>query len=173
MRRPPGVVLYADLKRKVLQDLSGMPSGATLFLLQSGKKAPTHEHLRQLDAKALPVLAHKLGEITEAAHLTLGAHEAAKHEERDRTLTLGDLLTRYAQALDSEGLLSPAARDDLALIRKIPGVLGAKGCGALVADVYAVLLFHSDRTRFLRGVRALELGRIFDFRDYKWLEEEK
>lgn len=170
VRRPPGVVLYVDLRRKLLQDLGGIPTEASLFLVHSGRKVPTHEHLEKFDLKQLQNL-KELNEITEAAHLILSAHEFVKHDDRDRTLRLGDLLSRYGSSLADVGLVAPSAKRDLAAIQGIPGVLGAKGCGALGADAYAVLLFSSDRARFLRGLEDLGLNRIFDFREHRWLEK--
>jgi hypothetical protein len=100
-----------------------------------GRKVLTHEHLAQLAGsgagqdQSLPLgLVRTLRPILDRA---LGLQSAA---------TLGRAMKDYALALSSAGLELPAARADREALCAVPGVIGAKGTGALLADGLVVLL---------------------------------
>ena len=167
-RRPPGMILYADLDLKTMKDLAGIPSDLDIFLVRSGEKVATHSHLESLADQAKKIRSSLLATIHEAEMLLTG-HKEGRYDNRARGVALGDLFTRYGSLLEEAGLVTERARENISALRKITGVLGAKGCGALGADIYVAALFHSDKARFLKAVKELKLGPVYSFRDSQWL----
>jgi hypothetical protein len=151
-RRPPGMILYADLDSKIMKDLAGIPSDLDIFLVRSGEKVATHTHLDSLADEAKKIRPELLAIIHEAEMLLTG-HKEGRYDNRSRGVSLGDLFTRYGSLLEGAGLVTEKAKENISALRKITGVLGAKGCGAMGADIYVAALFHSDKARFLKGVK--------------------
>jgi hypothetical protein len=100
----------------------------------AGRKTATHEHLERMAGRGFPSaqdepLMTQLGSIV-----------------RDVTGHPGDLARmglafgRYADALHEAGLEIEATFEDRRALARIPGVLGAKGAGALQSDALLVLL---------------------------------
>jgi mevalonate kinase len=99
----------------------------SLLLVHTNKKLATHEHLKCL--RALP----RLNELTASAEQTLLALEN----------NLADLFIQsiadYGQALKNQKLVAPHTLEILNVLKKRPDVLACKGCGAMGADVLAII----------------------------------
>lgn len=99
---------------------------------QPGRKVPTHEHLADLsDSATFASLLKKLEPRVKSGIAAATSGDVAK---------FGAELSAYADTLASCGLEIRATREDREAISDLPGVLGAKGTGALQADALVVLM---------------------------------
>ncbi len=104
-------------------DLSGISVFSAAH--QPGRKIVTHEHLESAAFK-------KENDLRDVIQSSLEALERESPKEFAQTLT------RYAQILSAMGLEHEAARADREAFLSLPGVLGAKGCGAMLADALVI-----------------------------------
>ncbi|MGE0616890.1 MAG: hypothetical protein AB7P04_14760 [Bacteriovoracia bacterium] len=94
-----------------------------------GRKVPTHEHLQALGRLGFPK--HSGDLIDRLTAVAVGGQRAL--EETDLP-ALGRAMDDYANALSEAGLELAEAAEDRRALRALPGVLGVKGGGALLAD---------------------------------------
>ena len=133
-----GGVVYFDPRQKRCQDLYAFLNNPAFLVFsatsQAGRKVATHDHLAQLQSADFD----RLGSIVEKAY------EAILEQN---TAELGSLLTQYAEVLHEQGLEIPAAYEDRIALQKIPGVLGVKGTGALLADGMIILVKDTETAK--------------------------
>lgn len=117
--------LYSiDQKNRIIQKTPIL--GAAYSLFHTGIKLPTHEHLR--------------GELP--------ALDSVKKQLVRLLISVGDLgkfcseLNKLGDCLDQLGLLAPHSKAAVAEVRALPGVMAAKGCGAMGSDV--ILVLHEE-----------------------------
>lgn len=96
-------------------------------LIRTGEKVATHEHLREspkFEEKPLePIVMQTL-----------------KHLQNQEGQKFSDTVTQYGRALADQGLVHENTVTLLNSLLERPGVMGAKGCGALGADVILALV---------------------------------
>lgn len=100
------------------------------YLLHTGVKLATHEHLR-----ASPVF-----EVTKMQQALALIQRAFVEESPERESLFAQGLREYAAALENENLVAPHSLELLRALGEIPGVRAAKGCGAMGSDVIFVLV---------------------------------
>lgn len=110
-----------------------------------GRKVATHQHLASLPA------------AMDCSALTACVLEAEESLAEGDVGAVGGALTRYARLLSGLGLELPAAAEDRAVLSRVRGVLGYKGCGALLADA-AVALVVDERAAEKLIAAATERG---------------
>jgi mevalonate kinase len=116
------------------------PFQETVFcLLKSTEKVTTHQHLATLSLDTLP-----LSQLETIARAGIQALQAA--DER----LFCQSINAYGQALIEHELATAKAAQQLAKIREQTGVKAAKGCGALAADVFFVMVGKAHVTDFMR-----------------------
>lgn len=114
-------------------------------LVPTGKKLPTHEHLKTL------------------ADFDASGIEAALEKVRS-ALTSGDSkefvagIAANAKALAALGFFAPYTQDFCKELSQKPGVLAVKGCGALGADVVMVVFDKNYRDQFNSYVTSKDLS---------------
>lgn len=96
------------------------------YLLHTGNKVATHEHLKNLPAFDASGLLMSFAKIRESLQ-----------EKNSSGFVLG--ITAYASVLKELNFTCPETLSLLGEILNVPNVLTAKGCGALGADVVLVL----------------------------------
>lgn len=101
------------------------------LVVPTGKKLATHEHLPQLERGGLGELASASREVC-AAYL---------REDRS-AFVLG--IQNFAKLLETQKRVASHTKEILASLAKEPGVLAAKGCGALGADAFVVFVEKSE-----------------------------
>ncbi len=116
---------YLHAESRTLEHLA-LPRAARFFLLHTGKKLPTHEHLK----KAIHLDWKILRGITEDSFAALQKKDLAGFAEG---------LHAYSKELESAGYLAPHSLRACEALRKITGVFAAKGCGAMGSDVVLAL----------------------------------
>ena len=131
------------LERFVILSAAGVP----------GRKVTTHAHLASFEGGTQ--FHRDLEQIVADAEMALHAGDV---------IALGASLTRYAEVLGELGLEAPAAREERERFTRLPGVLGYKGCGALLSDA-AVALVSDDvaasgliQAASARGLRLVTQG---------------
>ena len=121
-------------------------------LLHTGHKINTHQHLQEISMDIIP--AQDLEPLVFAAYAALNTANCVDFIAA---------LSEYAELQKNLGLLAMTTQDLLPNILKKKGVLFAKGCGALGADVILVLLERAHSLSFAasmqrQGLRAVALG---------------
>lgn len=114
-------------------------------LVPTGKKLATHEHLKSLQEFDTAGLESAL-EVVRAA-LTSG---------NSAEFVVG--VQANAKALADLGFVAPHTQELCAEMLKKPGVLAAKGCGALGADVMLVVYEKSQQDQFKNYVSSKDLS---------------
>lgn len=166
----PGSLLYLDFNDKLAQEINGYPVDIRFYVFPTGIKVPTHEHLEKLQ-KLPENFVEELNTITNKAQVLLTRFDRNPIESIERSVEVGELLDRYHILLAGENLLDRNAMDFRDRIRGITGVLGAKGCGALGADIVVAAVRSEERSRFLYEIESMSLHGCFDFRAQEWLKE--
>ncbi len=121
---------------------------------QSGRKVATHEHLPKL--KSLM----ESGELRRALQAPID-HAWLALDRKDRN-AFGASLSAFAIALQKLGLEFSLTRRELDALQRIPGVLGAKGTGAMQADALVCLVERERGTEILE--HCLEWAQQHDLR---------
>lgn len=106
------------------------------LIVPTGKKIPTHTHLESLTEDGLENL----------KTLANDACAAVRGKNRDGLI---ECLRKYAEELDAQNKVAEHTRSILKKWSAVPGVLAAKGCGALGSDSF-VLLVEKEKSLELR-----------------------
>lgn len=168
----PGSLVFLDFKDKMAQEINGYPVDLQFYFFPTGIKVRTHEHLANL--QGLPeTFVEELNAITLKAQNMLTRFDRNPIESIERSVEIGELLDRYHILLAGENLLDRTAMDFRDRVRSLTGVVGAKGCGALGADIVLVAVRTEERSRFIYEVNNLDLHGCFDFRAQSWVKEPK
>lgn len=143
-----GVVEYEPLEERIAQRYGDADWSRLLVFSaagQPGRKVATHDHLSALGG----LDGAWVGEL---AAITRGALA-------DLADRLGPAMRATAEVLAEVGLECEAARGDREAISRLPGVAGAKGAGAMLADIVIVWMRESAGRGSLERKAVLELAR--------------
>jgi hypothetical protein len=114
-------------------------------LIPTGRKLPTHEHLKTLQDFEMAGIEAALAKIR--ASLTSGHSQEFVAGIRDNAKALADL-----------GFVAPYTQELCQEFLQKPGVLAAKGCGALGADVVMVVFDKNHREQFKNHVTSKDVS---------------
>ena len=116
---------------------------------QKGRKVPTHEHLRRLAQLGHFGQFGQFGLMSSSTSSSTGNDFLASLQRilihgttgisNHNPLQLGESMDQYSEVLQKAGLEIPETQADRLELRKLPGVLGVKGAGALQSDAILVL----------------------------------
>jgi mevalonate kinase len=139
-----GGLIEVDISSGRLQQHSWpFPQWQVLFFT-TGRKLATHEHLSQLKAPSLESLRAIYG----------SAMEAFKEGTADSFLAS---FRAYQHALEAQGWQAEETGRWLKAINTFNGVMAAKGCGAMGADVVAVIVEKSKAVDLIKQIETLDL----------------
>jgi mevalonate kinase len=132
---------------------------------QPGRKVLTHDHLKELGSFWYQEKKEHLFHFLEAP--LLDGMQALREK---RWVRLGQCLDQYAEVLHAHHLESSSAYEDRKVLRALPGVLGVKGVGALLADAVLVLLDPSEQAKaeVLRVAQCRGLELLLDGFEREW-----
>jgi len=130
-------LLFIDFSKKEITPLPYFSDDIKLYILHTGIKIQTHEHLSD-----------KIKENFPYAKLIDEVHNALNSIKQHNPTALGQVMNTYASILQKAGYMAEHTKEHLNVIQKMPGVLGAKGCGAMGSDVLLVLLKNNVREEF-------------------------
>ncbi len=136
-----GGVSYFYKEQNRLQVVEWPFEDINYYLLHTGNKIATHQHLKELTF----FTTHQLMDIVFAGfqHLQTKNAEGFVH-----------CIKEYAQALQKQGWVCAKTEELLTLLNACPQVLAAKGCGALGADVILVLANKQNHFALLDWLKA-------------------
>lgn len=120
------LLVAIDLEGKKLKPLNIPSLNAELRLLRTGQKVLTHEHVKKVEPPHPDDLA-PLVQKAESAFF-----------KKDKKL-FAEAMNGYGDAMAAAGLLAAHSAAAVKDARELPGLLAAKGCGAMGADVIALL----------------------------------
>jgi hypothetical protein len=120
--------LEIDLVGRSLREIYPRRHQGCLSLFHTGRKLDTHA---AAIPDALPVEEMEDMVLRAGSWLESGHFEGFARE-----------VNAYAEKLAALGLVAPYTAEAVAAARKLPGVLAAKGCGAMGADV--ILVAHEE-----------------------------
>ena len=146
-----GGITYFDRKRGQISKLKWNFIDLEFFLVSTGQKVPTHEHLASLGSISTDTLEMHLKLIQE------GFQTGSK-------VTFIAGLNGYADELKRQNWVYPKTQELIDQFRSIPGVLSAKGCGALGADVVLAVV-EKDKAVLFEALLKDE-GRHYFTRDH-------
>ena len=133
-----GVVAF-DPSSLQIQDLSSYFHWDDVMVFsgthQEKRKVPTWKHL--IDLKERGVLAPNTSLLNDLDTLTQEGKLGIQNRE---PLRLGRALTEYGETLRGVGLECDGSHNDRKAFNQLEGVLGSKGCGAMLSDVVIVLM---------------------------------
>lgn len=139
--------LRIDFGAEELEPIELFTGGGQLSLFHTGRKLSTHEHLH---APKLPLL--------RMAEITAGAAEALRGGNFS---WFAREIASYGECLKELGLLATHSAAALDKLRGKPGVLAAKGCGAMGADV--LLVAHEPGIDFSAWCKENSLAPVGSF----------
>lgn len=118
-------------------------------IIRTGQKLPTYKHLCELPPDLIKNNLVQLSSIV----------EEVRHAWKDADSgTFAEGIRNFGRALQDLELVSPRTQQILAEIRKIKGVVSAKGCGAMGADTILVIFEEGSREKVLQELDAIEVG---------------
>ena len=141
---PSGADVIAQLKggmcffhkdKKIVQSFSWPFSDMSFCLIHTRKKVATHEHLKKIAAE-------NYSELEKIVFVGLESIQKKKSPE------FVSAIQEYAAILDKKQLVAGHTKILLEKIALQTGVLAAKGCGALGADIIFVLLNNQYESQF-------------------------
>lgn len=142
-----GNVSYFHKEQNRLQKLAWPFADINYYLLHTGNKVPTHQHLKELSF----LTTHQLIDIVFAG---------LQHLQTKNAQGFINCINQYAQVLQALGLVCSKTTELLKIINTRTEVLATKGCGALGADVILVLVATKDHSIFLDWLTQQKLNLI-------------
>ncbi len=152
-----GVVCFDPARESVREIASKLGPQILVFstTTQVGRKVATHEHLAELGKKGFPD-APWARELVGGLSQTVGA--GVKAFEANEIAALGHAFDQASSLLKAAGLECAETSADRAAFKSVPGVLGAKGSGALQSDALLVAYDGDEKNRIRILARARERG---------------
>ncbi len=142
-----GGISYFYQEQQRLKTLSWPFPEIDYYLIHTGHKVATHQHLKELTS----LTTHQLSDIVFAG---------LQHLQTQNADGFINSINQYAQVLQKLDLVLNKTTELLQIITQRPEVLAAKGCGALGADVILVLVKTSDQTVFTHWLKEKKLNLI-------------
>lgn len=130
-----GGLCFYHRDRGIVESLAWPFPAMDFCLIHTGNKMATHTYLRDLKE----IDTGDMGDVAEDAHLGL--------KNSDAPLFI-KAVNQYAELLKSRQWVTDLSEQLLKSIRLQPGVLAAKGCGAMGADIIFVLLDSASGDNF-------------------------
>lgn len=127
------------------------------LIFKTGRKLPTHEHLKSLKMDSFEDLEPSCHQVWEGLNHSIENH-----------LVVG--LTEFTHRLEKKGLQDSETMKINQKLRSLPGVRVAKGCGAMGADAILVVIDRREVSTVDLAKKTESLGLEF-FSDEKGLSQ--
>lgn len=142
-----GKVTYIDIQNKIIKRFDWPFNDISFVLIKSPEKVATHKHLEDLSQVPEAQLRDCVGKVLKG------------FETKSEKLLIDGIQQNY-EILKSAGLMAPQSVKAVDELIKNEYVLAAKGCGALGADVYCVLVRTKNLTPFANFCTSQNLNLI-------------
>lgn len=129
-------VVYISKQTNLLQTYLWPFSDLSFFLIHTGVKLATHEHLQNT---VLPEKVDILSSLVEQAK------QAFEHKNSQQLITS---ISHYHEQLSELNLVAPHSLKLLNTLKTLPEVITAKGCGALGADILLIITARKNASAF-------------------------
>ena len=140
----PGWWLFDSEEPERSAELTHFPADRIVVLLastQPGRKVPTHTHLNELSpAETLRQIRDALQEPILKAMRALREREQSPNGAHEAWREFAAQCGVFAKRMEALGWVHPETLKDLEELVRFPGVLSAKGAGALQADALVICL---------------------------------
>jgi mevalonate kinase len=137
--------VYINLQNNLIQCFDWVFSDLTFFLVHTGKKLPTHQHLAKM---TIPLNTNALSETVDRAK------EAFIHKDSNELLLC---INNYQEQLETLNLVAPHTQDLINQLKLNEEVLAIKGCGALGADTILVFTTLDKADELEKKLTSLKL----------------
>lgn len=121
-------------------------------IIKTGQKLPTYKHLCQLSPGFIRNSAVKLSSIVEEVRVAWKKSDSQKFVQEVRN---------FAHALEDLELVALRTQEILLEVRKLDGVMAAKGCGAMGADTVIIIFEKHKKEEVMIGIEEIEKKIIF------------
>jgi mevalonate kinase len=142
-----GNISYFYKKQNRLQKIAWPFIDINYYLLHTGNKIATHQHLKELSF----LNTHELIDIVFAG---------LQHLQTNNSQGFINCIKQYAQVLAEFGLVFNKTTELLNVINRRSEVLAAKGCGALGADVILVLVEAKNHQQFIGWLQQQKINLV-------------
>ncbi len=130
-----GKVAYIDVGKKIIKRFDWPFDDLSFVLIKSSEKVATHKHLNDLSQVPEVPLRECVGKVVKA------------FETKNEGLLFEGIRENF-EVLKSADLIAPHSIKTVDHFLKNKDVLAAKGCGALGADVFCVVVRAKNLTQF-------------------------
>ncbi len=144
-----GALTYYDKKNGIHQSCAWPFPNIGFYLLRTHAKVSTHLHLQSLSAFPHQQLQNCLAPLLQ---------QIKEGEE----LEFINTVNQYAKMLEDLNFVSDHTRALLQQIRPINGVVAAKGCGAMGADIILVIVNKTQKDFFLEWAQMHKMTIVTD-----------
>lgn len=118
-------------------------SDVAMMLIRTGEKVATHTHLRDT----------KLGDLSKLSQLSEAGSRLLAQGDREFFVTTKE----FQRELERLSLMTSRSRDLVSEWEALPGVIAARGCGAMGADFVLVYLKADAKNLLLQHAQSLGL----------------
>jgi len=139
-----GKIAYIDIKRKILKRMDWPFDDIGFVLAKSPDKVATHEHLKHIGA--IPAL-----------EIETVVHNIQKSLEEKNSNQFVNWVQKNYELFLKTGFVERQAQSRIEALRKMDGVLAVKGCGALGADVFFMVIDMKKWNEFSSNAKILQL----------------
>lgn len=144
-----GAMTFCDKENSVYQSYAWPFPNIGLYLLHTGMKISTHSHLQTLSIFPHQALKSCLAPL----------HQQIQDGNEQEFI---NTVNQYGQLLENLGFVIDQTQSLLDQIRSLDGVVAAKGCGAMGADIILVMVYKSQKEDFLEWVNAHDMEVVAD-----------
>jgi mevalonate kinase len=120
--------VYINQSQGILQSFDWDFADIGFILVHTGKKLPTHSHLKEVK---LPTSLEEFTTIAELARVAFEQKSSAK---------LIAAVDAYQERLAANGLVAPHSMEFVNILRLKEHVLSVKGCGAMGSDILLLIV---------------------------------
>lgn len=138
--------IYFDSDTNKIENLQWNFKDIDFFIVKTGSKLATHEHLRKLSPDFIHANSNRLTQIVENVK-----NAWLKCDSKNFVSGIADF---YA-SLNDLGLVYEKTQRLVSKILQIDGVLAAKGCGAMGADTIIIVFENKLRDSVKRNIKSI------------------
>lgn len=125
--------VYINKQKRIIQSYDWPFKNLSFFLLRTGVKLATHQHLQN---STLP---------SQIDYLSTLSDEGRQAFANNNSQLLINAVNNYHQTLAELNLVAQHSLDSIKSLKSIPEILALKGCGALGADILLIITAREDK----------------------------
>ena len=147
-----GHVCLAKPDEEIYQNMIWPFANLDFYIISTGLKVPTHQHLSDLNKNQLESLPQLSNEVIQT------------FLKKDQSAFL-EMMDRWVKSLQEKNLTHPHSIEIIKNLESVPSIELAKPCGALGADVIIVFFLQSQKQRVREILQKMKLNIIAEVGD--------